>query len=49
MAIGKAGAINAALMAVAVLANHDSDMREKLRAFRAEQTETVLQNRHLVV
>jgi 5-(carboxyamino)imidazole ribonucleotide mutase len=49
MAIGKAGAINAALLAVAVLANQDSAMREKLRAFRVEQTETVLQNRHLVV
>jgi 5-(carboxyamino)imidazole ribonucleotide mutase len=49
MAIGKAGAINAALLAVAVLANQDSDMRERLRAFRTEQTETVLQNRHLAV
>lgn len=49
MAIGKAGATNAALMAVAVLGNQFPDIREKLRAFRMDQTETVLQNRHLPV
>ena len=37
LAIGKAGAQNAALLAVAMLANHDPDLREKLRAFRQEQ------------
>jgi 5-(carboxyamino)imidazole ribonucleotide mutase len=37
LAIGKAGAQNAALLAVAILANHDPALREKLRAFRAEQ------------
>src|SRR5258708_6761978 len=37
MAIGKAGAQNAALLAVAMLANHDPALREKLRAFREEQ------------
>jgi 5-(carboxyamino)imidazole ribonucleotide mutase len=37
LAIGKAGAQNAALLAVAILANHDSPLREKLRAFREEQ------------
>jgi 5-(carboxyamino)imidazole ribonucleotide mutase len=37
LAIGKAGAINAALLAVAVLSNHDAELREKLRAFRQEQ------------
>jgi 5-(carboxyamino)imidazole ribonucleotide mutase len=37
LAIGKAGAQNAALLAVAILANHDSALREKLRAFREEQ------------
>jgi 5-(carboxyamino)imidazole ribonucleotide mutase len=47
LAIGKAGAINAALLAVAVLANADSALRETLRAFRAEQTATVLENRQL--
>src|SRR6201993_820957 len=37
LAIGKAGAQNAALLAVAMLANHDATLREKLRAFRHEQ------------
>ncbi|MGQ9724593.1 MAG: 5-(carboxyamino)imidazole ribonucleotide mutase [Tepidimonas sp.] len=37
-AIGAAGAANAALFAVAMLANHDPSLRERLRAFRAEQT-----------
>ena len=42
LAIGKAGAINAALLAIAILANSRSDLREKLRQFRAKQTQTVL-------
>ncbi len=37
LAIGEAGARNAALLAVAVLATGDPMLREKLRAFRAEQ------------
>ncbi len=37
-AIGQAGAANAALFAVALLANHDAALRQKLGAFRAEQT-----------
>ncbi|HEY9687882.1 MAG TPA: 5-(carboxyamino)imidazole ribonucleotide mutase [Coleofasciculaceae cyanobacterium] len=49
LAIGKAGATNAALLAVAVLANSRPELREKLRAYRTEQTETVLQNRHLPI
>ncbi len=47
LAIGKAGAINAALLAVAVLANSRPELREKLRVFRTEQTETVMHNRNL--
>ena len=39
MAIGKAGAVNAALFAVAMLANEDPALRAKLEAFRAAQTE----------
>ena len=39
-AIGPAGAANAALFAVAMLANHDDALRAKLDAYRAEQTET---------
>jgi 5-(carboxyamino)imidazole ribonucleotide mutase len=38
-AIGIAGAVNAALFAVAMLANHDAALRAKLDAFRAKQTE----------
>ena len=37
-AIGQAGAANAALFAVAMLALHDEALAEKLRAYRAEQT-----------
>lgn len=39
-AIGQAGAANAALFAVAMLANEDPGLREKLQAFRVAQTET---------
>src|SRR5688572_18141652 len=38
-AIGVAGAANAALFAVAMLANEDADLRAKLDAFRARQTD----------
>ena len=38
-AIGAAGAANAALFAVAMLANDDASLRAKLDAFRAAQTE----------
>jgi len=38
-AIGAAGAANAALFAVAMLANHDAALRDKLDAFRARQTD----------
>jgi 5-(carboxyamino)imidazole ribonucleotide mutase len=41
LAIGKAGAKNAALLAVAMLANHDPKLREQLRTFRQEQAQTV--------
>jgi 5-(carboxyamino)imidazole ribonucleotide mutase len=42
LAIGKAGAINAALLAVAILANSRPELREKLRRFREEQTQKIL-------
>ena len=42
LAIGPAGARNAALLAVAILANKRPELREKLRAFRKEQSEKVL-------
>ena len=42
LAIGKAGATNAALLAIAILANSRPELREKLRAFREKQTAKVL-------
>jgi 5-(carboxyamino)imidazole ribonucleotide mutase len=42
LAIGKAGATNAALLAVAILATSRPELREKLRAFREKQTASVL-------
>jgi 5-(carboxyamino)imidazole ribonucleotide mutase len=41
VAIGKAGAINAALLAVAILANSRPELRRQLHKFRDEQTERV--------
>jgi len=41
-AIGEAGAANAALFAVAMLANQDIELRNKLEAFREKQRLTVL-------
>jgi 5-(carboxyamino)imidazole ribonucleotide mutase len=42
LAIGKAGATNAALLAVAILANTRPELREKLRDYRDEQARKVL-------
>ncbi len=42
LAIGAAGARNAALLAIAILANSRPDLRESLRRFRAEQKEKIL-------
>jgi len=41
-AIGKAGAINAALFAVSILANNDQSLRQKLDDFRVQQRAAVL-------
>ncbi len=43
-AIGRAGAINAALAAAAILALADPALAGRLRSFRARQTKTVLEN-----
>jgi 5-(carboxyamino)imidazole ribonucleotide mutase len=45
LAIGKAGAINAALLAIAILGNSRPELREKLRRFRTQQTDTVLKQK----
>jgi 5-(carboxyamino)imidazole ribonucleotide mutase len=44
MAIGKAGAINAALLAAAILATSDADVAAAVDAYRKKQTDTVLAN-----
>jgi 5-(carboxyamino)imidazole ribonucleotide mutase len=44
LAIGKAGAINAALLAASILGNKYPQYAQKLKTFRAEQTQTVLDN-----
>jgi 5-(carboxyamino)imidazole ribonucleotide mutase len=41
LAIGKAGAVNAALLAASVLALHDKALSERLSAWRKQQTEAV--------
>ena len=45
VAIGKSGAINAALLAVAILSNSRPALRDKLRRFRAKQTDDVRQQK----
>ncbi len=42
LAIGRSGAVNAALLAAAVVALHDDAVRERLMTFRAAQTDNVL-------
>ncbi|MGH8371936.1 MAG: 5-(carboxyamino)imidazole ribonucleotide mutase [Gammaproteobacteria bacterium] len=42
LAIGDAGAVNAALLATAILGNKYPDIRKKLDGYRQNQTETVL-------
>jgi 5-(carboxyamino)imidazole ribonucleotide mutase len=45
LAIGKAGATNAGILAVSIVSASRADLRAKLRAFRAEQTDRVRQER----
>jgi 5-(carboxyamino)imidazole ribonucleotide mutase len=45
LAIGNSGAINAALLAIAILGNSRPELREKLRQFRARQTDAVLKQK----
>lgn len=44
LAIGQAGAKNAALLAISILANSRPELRKKLHKFRAEQTKSVLRS-----
>jgi 5-(carboxyamino)imidazole ribonucleotide mutase len=47
LAIGKAGAINAALLAAAILALDDTALAQRLERYRADQTEAVLKTAKL--
>jgi 5-(carboxyamino)imidazole ribonucleotide mutase len=49
LAIGKAGAVNAALLAAAILALEDTALKERLEAFRNAQTEKALGDDQLVL
>ncbi|CAM3925132.1 5-(carboxyamino)imidazole ribonucleotide mutase [Vibrio aquimaris] len=44
LAIGEAGAANAGILAAQIIGTHDEAVMEKVEAFRARQTETVLAN-----
>lgn len=44
LAIGEAGAVNAGLLAAAILARHDPALRDRLAAFRAAQTAAVAES-----
>jgi len=44
LAIGKAGAKNAALLAISILALNQADLSEKWTAFREKQTQSILSN-----
>ncbi|MBW0146788.1 5-(carboxyamino)imidazole ribonucleotide mutase [Marinobacter arenosus] len=44
LAIGKAGATNAGLLAAQIVGTADDDVRKKVDAFRATQTQTILDN-----
>jgi 5-(carboxyamino)imidazole ribonucleotide mutase len=44
LAIGKAGAVNAALLAASVLALHDKALSDRLAEWRKQQTETVAEH-----
>ncbi len=45
LAIGKAGATNAALLAASILANKHPAIKARLKKFRQEQTQTVLKHK----
>jgi 5-(carboxyamino)imidazole ribonucleotide mutase len=45
LAIGRAGATNAALLAAAILSNSRPDLRENLRQFREEQTRKIMSDK----
>ena len=44
LAIGESGAVNAALLAAAILGNKYAEIRQRLEAYRRAQTDAVLNN-----
>ncbi|EHC55096.1 Phosphoribosylaminoimidazole carboxylase catalytic subunit, partial [Salmonella enterica subsp. enterica serovar Hvittingfoss str. A4-620] len=44
LAIGKAGAANAALLAAQILAQHDAELHQRIADWRKAQTDEVLEN-----
>ena len=44
LAIGKAGATNAGLLAVSILGNSQPELRSRLHAYRQQQTDKVIEN-----
>jgi 5-(carboxyamino)imidazole ribonucleotide mutase len=47
LAVGKAGAVNAAILAASILGNKYPEYRERVQAHRAKQAQTVLENSQL--
>jgi len=47
LAVGKAGAINAALLAASMLSNHYPEYREAIKQYREKQAQTVIENSQL--
>jgi len=47
LAIGEPGALNAALLAAAIVSNHWPELRDRLRAWRQQRTDEVLANTHI--
>ena len=44
LAVGEAGATNAALLAISILSNEDTKLRKRYRDWRKKQTRSVLKN-----
>jgi 5-(carboxyamino)imidazole ribonucleotide mutase len=47
LAIGEPGALNAALLATAIVSNQRPDLRARLRAWRQQRTDEVMANTHI--
>ncbi len=45
LAVGKAGAVNAALLAVAILGSKDPELRRKVKRYRADQADKILKEK----